>query len=210
MVNRLARYEFSERLADLLGESRRDLRFRVTLMVTGGLVAPGPRGRGSPPATPQYAAQLLIGAMAAPQQAQTIEAIRCYEDLRPAAVAPGGNTPRVLFGPAVARTDAEEPPAAAIGLDGMRLAKRWLSFWNWPVPRRRAPSLPANFLASGSTVVVRLPHCNSAPGGRAAAPSSVTPMAWPRALPRRPGLTPSVVDWSIQGCSTPFSCRSAN
>ncbi|MEF8708041.1 MAG: PHB depolymerase family esterase [Candidatus Accumulibacter propinquus] len=57
MVNGLARYEFSERLADILGESRRDLRFRVTLMVTGGLVAPGPRGRGSPPATPQYAAQ---------------------------------------------------------------------------------------------------------------------------------------------------------
>jgi poly(hydroxyalkanoate) depolymerase family esterase len=119
MVNRLARYEFSERLADLLGESRRDLRFRVTLMVTGGLVAPGPRGRGSPPATPQYAAQLLIGAMAAPQQAQTVEAIRCYEDLRPAAVAPGGNTPRVLFGPAVATADAEDPPAVTIRLDGM-------------------------------------------------------------------------------------------
>jgi poly(hydroxyalkanoate) depolymerase family esterase len=123
MVNRLARYEFSERLADLLGESRRDLRFRVTLMVTGGLVAPGPRGRGSPPATPQYAAQLLIGAMAAPQQAQTIEAIRCYEDLQPAVVAPGGNTPRVLFGPAVATADAEEQPAAAIGLDGMRFGE---------------------------------------------------------------------------------------
>ena len=64
MVNGLARYEFSERLADILGESRRDLRFRVTLMVSGGLVAPGPRGRGSPPATPHYAAHLLIGAMA--------------------------------------------------------------------------------------------------------------------------------------------------
>lgn len=89
MGNRLARYEFSERLADVLGESRRDLRFRVTLMVTGGLVAPGPRGRGSPPATPQYAAQLLIGAMAAPQQAQTVEAIRCYSDLQPVAVAAG-------------------------------------------------------------------------------------------------------------------------
>jgi hypothetical protein len=90
MVNRLARYEFSERLADILGESRRDLRFRVTLMVTGGLVAPGPRGRGSPPATPQYAAHLLIGAMAAPQQAQTVEAIRCYADLQPVAVARRG------------------------------------------------------------------------------------------------------------------------
>ncbi len=123
MLNRLARYEFSERLADLLGESRRDLRFRVTLMVTGGLVAPGPRGRGSPPATPQYAAQLLIGAMAAPQQAQTVEAIRCYEDLQPAAVAPGGNTPRVLFGPALATADGDEQPAAAIRLDGMRFGE---------------------------------------------------------------------------------------
>ena len=123
MPNRLARYEFSERLADLLGESRRDLRFRVTLMVTGGLVAPGPRGRGSPAATPQYAAQLLIGAMAAPQQAHTVEAIRCYEDLRPAAVAPGGNTPRVLFGPAVATTDSEQQPASAIHLGKLRFGE---------------------------------------------------------------------------------------
>jgi hypothetical protein len=45
-------------------------------------------GRGSPPATPQYAAQLLLGTMAAPQQSQTLEAIRCYADLRPTAVAP--------------------------------------------------------------------------------------------------------------------------
>jgi len=58
IVASLARYEFSERLADILGESRRDLRFRVTLMVTGGLMLPGPRGRGSPPATPDYAAQI--------------------------------------------------------------------------------------------------------------------------------------------------------
>lgn len=123
MVNRLARYEFSERLADILGESQRDLRFRVTLMVTGGLVAPGPRGRGSPLATPQYAAHLLIGAMAAPQQAQTVEAIRCYENLRPAAVAAGGNTPRVLFGPAVAAAAADEQPESAIRLDGLRFGE---------------------------------------------------------------------------------------
>ena len=123
MVNRLARYEFSERLADILGESRRDLRFRVTLMVTGGLVAPGPRGRGSPLATPQYAADLLIGAMAAPQQSQTLEAIRCYADLQPVAVAPGGNTPRVIFGPALARSDSEPAPAATIRLDGLRFGE---------------------------------------------------------------------------------------
>ncbi|WP_300320631.1 PHB depolymerase family esterase [Accumulibacter sp.] len=123
MPNRLARYDFSERLADLLGESRRDLRFRVTLMVSGGLVSPGPRGRGSPPASPQYAARLLIGAMAAPQQAQTIEAIRCYEDLRPAAVAPGDNTPRVLFGPAVAAPAAEQRAHSAIRLDGLRFGE---------------------------------------------------------------------------------------
>ena len=119
MVNRLARYEFSERLADLLGESRRDLRFRVTLMVSGGLVSPGPRGRGSPLATPQYAAQLLLGAMAAPQQAQTIDAIRCYSELRPLAIAPGGHAPRVIFGPPVAGAMTQEAPAPLIRLDGL-------------------------------------------------------------------------------------------
>ncbi len=122
MTNGLARYEFSERLADILGESRRDLRFRVTLMVTGGLVAPGPRGRGSPPATPQYAAQLLLGAMAAPQQSQTIEAIRCYADLRPTPVAPGGSTPRVLFGPALPAGGGEQQPVCWLALEGLSFA----------------------------------------------------------------------------------------
>jgi feruloyl esterase len=101
----LRRYEFSERLADILGESRRDLRFRVTLMVTGGLEAPGPRGRGSPLATPQYAASLLIGCMAAPQQAHTVEAIRCYGQLRPAGKAADANQPRIVFGPPVERAE---------------------------------------------------------------------------------------------------------
>ena len=119
MSNGLARYDFSERLADILGESRRDLRFRVTLMVSGGLFAPGPRGRGSPPATPDYAAHLLIGAMAAPQQSLTVEAIRCYADLRPIAVAPGGSTPRVLFGPAMATASADRYPESSIRLDGL-------------------------------------------------------------------------------------------
>jgi poly(hydroxyalkanoate) depolymerase family esterase len=119
MVNGLARYEFSERLADILGESRRDLRFRVTLMVTGGLMPPGPRGRGSPAATPQYAAHLLLGAMAAPQQSQTLEAIRCYADLRPIAIAADGNTPRVLFGPMrVAATPAPQI-LSAIGVQDL-------------------------------------------------------------------------------------------
>ena len=122
MMNGLARYEFSERLADILGESRRDLRFRVTLMVTGGLVSPGPRGRGSPPATPQYAAQLLLGAMAAPQQSQTIEAIRCYGALRPTAVAPGGSTPRVLFGPAKPAAPADQQPLCWLALEGLPFA----------------------------------------------------------------------------------------
>ena len=66
MATRLRRYEFSERLAEIIGESRRDLRFRVTLMITGGLVPPGPRGPGSPPATPDYAADLLIGVRCRP------------------------------------------------------------------------------------------------------------------------------------------------
>jgi hypothetical protein len=56
--------------------------------------------------------------MAAPQQAQTVEAIRCYADLRPTAVAAGGNTPRVLFGPALAADD-ENPSESSISLDGL-------------------------------------------------------------------------------------------
>lgn len=119
MTNRLARYEFSERLADILGESRRDLRFRVTLMVSGGLVAPGARGRGSPAATPLDAAQLLIGTMAAPQQAQTVEAIRCYGDLRAHGVASTANRPRVLFGPPTAEREALPEAALTIRLGGL-------------------------------------------------------------------------------------------
>ena len=119
MVNGLARYDFSERLADILGESRRDLRFRVTLMVTGGLMLPGPRGRGSPPATPEYAAQLLIGTMAAPQQSQTVEAISCYAGLQPTVVAAGDNSPRVLFGPAVTAANAEQCATSSIRLEGL-------------------------------------------------------------------------------------------
>lgn len=98
MNTALRRYEFSERLADILGESRRDLRFRVTLLVTEGLEAPGPRGRGAPLATPQYAANLLIGSMAAPQQSDTVEAIRCYSQLTPTATAADAGTPKVRLG----------------------------------------------------------------------------------------------------------------
>ncbi len=98
MITGLRRYEFSERLAEILGESRRDLRFRVTLMVTHGLVPPGPRGPGSPPATPDYAAALLIGVMAAPQQLHTVEAIRCYRALRPTVLAPEAANPGVAVG----------------------------------------------------------------------------------------------------------------
>jgi feruloyl esterase len=110
MNTRLRRYEFSERLAELLGESRRDLRFRVTLMITGGLVPPGPRGPGSPPATPDYAADLLIGVMAAPQQAYTVDAIRCYRELRPTAFAADANGPGIVIGPPALRPPAADPP----------------------------------------------------------------------------------------------------
>lgn len=82
MSDALRRYAFSERLADILGQSRRDLRVRVTLMITDGLLPPGPRGPGAPPATADYAADLLIGVMAAPQQVQTVDAIHCYRALR--------------------------------------------------------------------------------------------------------------------------------
>ena len=110
MDSALRRYEFSERLADILGESRRDLRFRVTLMVTGGLEAPGPRGRGAPLATPRYAASLLIGSMAAPQQSDTVEAIRCYSELRPTGTASDTAAPRVTLG-TTGEHEAEQPNA---------------------------------------------------------------------------------------------------
>nr|VFJ91204.1 MAG: esterase, PHB depolymerase family [Candidatus Kentron sp. H]VFJ92238.1 MAG: esterase, PHB depolymerase family [Candidatus Kentron sp. H]VFJ98912.1 MAG: esterase, PHB depolymerase family [Candidatus Kentron sp. H] len=98
MSGGLRRYEFSEKLAEMLGESRRDLRFRVTMMVSAGVVKPGPRGRGSPLATPAYGSNLLVGAMAAPQQVHTIEAIRCYWELEPAAIASEMTTPGIILG----------------------------------------------------------------------------------------------------------------
>jgi poly(hydroxyalkanoate) depolymerase family esterase len=111
MATGLRRYEFSERLADILGESRRDLRFRVTMLVSGGLVAPGPRGRGSPLATPQYAAKLLLGSMAAPQQSHTLDAIRCYERLRPTVRTVDTAVPRVTLGPRTVSVGRSAPPA---------------------------------------------------------------------------------------------------
>jgi feruloyl esterase len=110
MANRIRRYEFSERLADILRCSRRDLRVRVTLMITGGLVAPGRRGPGAPPATADYAADLLIGVLAAPQQADTVDAIRCYRALTPTAIAGESASPAVIVGtaraePAVANVE---------------------------------------------------------------------------------------------------------
>jgi len=119
MATGLKRYEFSERLAEILGESRRDLRFRVTMLVSGGLVAPGPRGRGSPPATPRYAASLLLGCMSAPQQSYTLDAIRCYERLRPTVRAADSSTPRVTLGPPVSSEHLSAPPAIPL-LSGHR------------------------------------------------------------------------------------------
>ena len=109
MFTRLRRYEFSEKLADILGELKRDLRFRVTLMITGGLVPPGPRGPGSPPATPDYAADLLIGVMAAPQQSHTVDAVRCYRELRPTVLASEAGGPGVVTGPPARRQVAGLP-----------------------------------------------------------------------------------------------------
>jgi len=109
MAKILRRYEFSERLADILGGSRRDMRFRVTLMVSGGLVTPGPRGPGAPPATPQYAANLLISALAAPQQADTVEAVRCYRALQPTVMAADAMAPRIVIGSPATRPVIDAP-----------------------------------------------------------------------------------------------------
>jgi feruloyl esterase len=107
MLSRMAglrRYKFSERLAEILGASRRDFRFRVTMLITGGLAAPGPRGPGSPPATPEYAADFLIGAMAAPQQVHMVEAILCYRRLTPTQIGTGA-APGVSVGAQDLRAD---------------------------------------------------------------------------------------------------------
>ena len=119
MTTGLKRYEFSERLAEILGESRRDLRFRVTMLVSGGLVAPGPRGRGSPPATPEYAAKLLLGSMAAPQQSHTVDAIQCYAGLRPTVRTADTTAPRVILGSRVLPEHPPDPPAIPL-LSGHR------------------------------------------------------------------------------------------
>lgn len=105
----LRRYEFSERLAEILGASRRDFRARVTMLITGGLAPPGPRGPGSPPATSQYAADFLIGAMAAPLQVNMVDAIRCYRALRPTALADAG-APGVSLGAPELRPASGGPP----------------------------------------------------------------------------------------------------
>ncbi len=99
MTTTLKRYDFSERLAEILGESRRDLRVRVTMLVAGGLIPPGRRGPGAPPATPDYAADLLIGVLAAPAQVHTVEAVRCYRDLRPTRRIAGGPSTGIVLGP---------------------------------------------------------------------------------------------------------------
>lgn len=108
MVTAMRRYEFSERLAEILDLSRRDVRFRVTLMITEGLVPPGPRGPGAPPATPDYASDLLIGVIAAPQQSHTVDAVRCYRALQPTALASDPAAPGVSVGATRYRTVAED------------------------------------------------------------------------------------------------------
>ncbi len=108
----LRRYEFSEQLAEILGESRRDIRYRVTLMVSGGLVRPGPRGPGSPPVTPGYASDLLIGTMAAPQQAHTIEAVRCYRALQPTRLIRRIDGPEVVIGSSTNLREVADIPKA--------------------------------------------------------------------------------------------------
>lgn len=116
MSTALRRYEFSERLADILGESRRDLRVRVTLLVSGGLIPPGPRGPGAPAATAAYAADLLIGALAAPLQVHTVDAVRCYRALAPTSFVAGDGAAGIFIGAGRrrwrrrAREDSARPP----------------------------------------------------------------------------------------------------
>ena len=125
MTMGMRRYEFSERLAEILGASRRDVRFRVTMLVTDGIVPPGPRGPGSPPATPGYAAELLIGVLAAPQQVDTVEAVRCYRALRPTRLAAGTPATGIFLGPPGARAAARpSPPTCRFSPGGRCSARR--------------------------------------------------------------------------------------
>lgn len=121
MSDALRRYAFSERLADILGQSRRDLRVRVTLMITDGLLPPGPRGPGAPPATADYAADLLIGVMAAPQQVHTADAIHCYRTLKP------GRTRRLETAGVIIGAPRARPPATE-GTDPSPLLPGYLRF----------------------------------------------------------------------------------
>ncbi|MBT8419713.1 MAG: PHB depolymerase family esterase [Gammaproteobacteria bacterium] len=123
MSSGLRRYEFSEQLAEILGESRRDLRFRVTMMVSGGLIKPGPRGRGSPLATPAYGAHLLVGTMAAPQQAHTIEAIRCYWKLKPVAMTSEAARPGIVIGLSTGRAEINAPTALPISFNKLHFGE---------------------------------------------------------------------------------------
>lgn len=111
MTSPLRRYDFSERLADILGESRRDLRVRVTLLVSAGIFPPGRRGPGAPVATPDDAAALLLGVLAAPAQVHTAEAVRMYGDLVPTALAPGAPATGIYLGPPSEGLPAERPRA---------------------------------------------------------------------------------------------------
>nr|VFK59246.1 MAG: esterase, PHB depolymerase family [Candidatus Kentron sp. TUN]VFK67843.1 MAG: esterase, PHB depolymerase family [Candidatus Kentron sp. TUN] len=122
MPGGLRRYEFSEQLAGILGESRRDLRFRVTMMVSGGVMEPGPRGRGSPLATPAYGTNLLIGTMAAPQQVHTVEAIRCYRELAPVAI-PETTAPSVVVGSPAIRTTTSASTTLPLPLEQLRFGE---------------------------------------------------------------------------------------
>ena len=210
MTTRLRRYEFSERLADILGASRRDLRLRVTLLITGGLFAPGPRGPGSPPATADYAAELLIGVMAAPQQVQMVEAVRCYRDLQPTVVAAEAVTPGIVLGAPRdrrARSERSEDaaaPHAAVRPGPDAIARSGLA------RQRRGQRWHVSFSASGSAAAFRSRPSSSPPGRTAGAPSSASATSCPRARVRPPGSIPTRAARPTPVSSTACSCRSAS
>ena len=61
-------------------------------------------------ATPDYAAKLLIGVMAAPQQTHTVDAVRCYEALRPVDIPAGTRASGIYLGAPGRRHLAEAEP----------------------------------------------------------------------------------------------------
>ena len=217
MSTALRRYDFSERLADILGESRRDLRVRVTLMITGGLMPPGPARAGVAAGDRRLrrrSADRGDGGAAAGRTRSTPSAAIgrcCRPGWRPATAPPASSSapaagraarrtdapeladrspprPRCRFGEALARLLEHARDAAdARALIARELFGVWLSR-GFP-GRRRA----ARRLVGRPAAAIAQPALRTARGRHG----------------RPPGSIPTAAAAPIPACSTACSCRSS-